>query len=169
LHGNFLDMEFAENFFDCSVSLHTIYHIDKDLQEAAVKKLLAVTKLGAPVIIVYSNPRTLISRIFWFRRLFKLFSRSAKKSGTALQAEHDLYYFAHSLDWWERFRDNADVQIFPWRSLMSNHQKLLIPDNWLGSRMLALLYILEGQFPNFFVKNFQYPMIILKKKAKNTN
>jgi len=46
-HGNFLDMDFENNFFDCTISLHTIYHIDKDKQENAVRKLLAVTKPGA--------------------------------------------------------------------------------------------------------------------------
>ena len=51
-----------ENYFDCSVSLHTIYHIDKDIQENAVRKLLYVTKPGQPVIIIYSNPLPIIKR-----------------------------------------------------------------------------------------------------------
>ena len=56
LHGSFFDIPMEENFFDCSISLHTIYHIDKDRQEEAVRKLLYVTKPGKPIIIVYSNP-----------------------------------------------------------------------------------------------------------------
>ena len=56
LHGSFFDIPLQENFFDCALSIHTIYHIDKDKQEIAVRKLLHVTKPGKPVIIVYSNP-----------------------------------------------------------------------------------------------------------------
>ena len=57
LLGNFLELGLQDDFFDCSVSLHTIYHIDRDKQEEeAVRKLLSVTKPGRPVVIVYSNP-----------------------------------------------------------------------------------------------------------------
>ena len=40
----------------------------------------------------------------------------------------------------------------------------LIPDNWLGRKMFDVLFNLEDRFPNFFVKYFQYPMIILTKR-----
>ena len=61
LHGSFFNIPMEETFFDCAVSLHTIYHIDKDKQEEAVRKLIYVTKPGKPVIIVYSNPNTFVS------------------------------------------------------------------------------------------------------------
>ena len=35
LHGSFFDIPLEENYFDCTISLHTIYHIDKDKQEYA--------------------------------------------------------------------------------------------------------------------------------------
>lgn len=43
LHGSFFDIHFDNDFFDCSISLHTIYHIDRDRQEEAVRKLIHVT------------------------------------------------------------------------------------------------------------------------------
>jgi len=46
LHGSFFDIPLEEHFFDCAVSLHTIYHIDKDKQEVVVRKLIKVTKPG---------------------------------------------------------------------------------------------------------------------------
>ena len=61
LHGSFFDLEIEDNFFDCSVSMHTIYHMDRGKQEEAVRKLLRITKPGKPIIIVYSNPKTIIS------------------------------------------------------------------------------------------------------------
>jgi len=162
-HGNFLDMDFENNFFDCTVSLHTIYHIDKDKQENAVRRLLAVTKPGAPVIIVYSNPHALIRRMIRLQRGLKGLFESRIKSEQIEENEYNLYFYPHPLDFWERFRDIAKVQKFPWRSLSSKFQKKLIPDNGLGREMLSVLYSMEDRFPKFFVRNFQYPMIILRK------
>ena len=60
---DFFKIKFKKNFFDCILSLHTIYHIDKNLQLDAVKKLLDISKKNSPIIIVYSNPNTILSRI----------------------------------------------------------------------------------------------------------
>lgn len=161
LCGSFFDIDLDHNFFDCSISLHAIYHIDKDKQEEAVRKLLNVTKPGCPVIIVYSNPNTLISgwvKVFPLHSLFKLF-----KTGKSIANENRLYFFAHPIKWWHRFSDVADIQILIWRSFASNHQKILIPNNRFG-QMLNLLYKMESKYPHFFAKYFQYPMIILKKR-----
>ena len=69
---SFFDTNFEKDFFDCCISLHTIYHIRKERQEEAVRKLISVTKPGRKVIIVYSNPFALdsiLSRIY--KRVFK--------------------------------------------------------------------------------------------------
>ena len=171
LHGSFFDIPMEENFFDCTVSLHTIYHIDKDKQEDAVRKLLHVTKPEKRVIIVYSNPNTLLASLPFrlvslpFRILRKIKS-ILKKSHIKIEQKEDLglYFHPHSIEWWERFSDIAIVNIFPWRSFGSDTQKRLIPNNKLGRKMFAVLFNLEERFPNFFVKHFQYPMIILTKK-----
>ena len=69
LKGSFFDIPLEENFFDCAISLHTIFHIDKEKQEEAVRKLIYVTKPGQPIIVVYSNP----SKAFkWGDRLIRL-------------------------------------------------------------------------------------------------
>jgi SAM-dependent methyltransferase len=75
LHGSFFDIPLEKDFFACTISLHTIYHIDKDRQEEAVRKLIKVTKPGKSVIIVYSNPNSII---FSLRSLF--FINALKKA-----------------------------------------------------------------------------------------
>jgi ubiquinone/menaquinone biosynthesis C-methylase UbiE len=160
LHGSFFELELAENLFDCAISLHTIYHIDKEKQEEAVRKLIAVTKPGQPIIIVYRNPHTLIE---YFVSPLRQLKRIWKKLSNTTIKEEELYGFTYPLSWWNRFEDEAEVKIFPWRSFYSHHQKMLIPNNKLGEKMFTLLYNLEEKFPNFFVKYFQYPMIVLKK------
>lgn len=159
LHGNFLDIPIEENLFDCAVSLHTIYHIDQGRQEEAVRKLLYATKPGRPVIIVYSNPKSFASLLtlplHWLKRLMR---RQGKGS-----ADSDLYFYVHPIQWWSRFSNSASVQIVPWRSFSSETQKVLIPNNIIGKKMLAMLFALEELCPAIFARYARYPMIILTK------
>jgi ubiquinone/menaquinone biosynthesis C-methylase UbiE len=160
LCGSFFDIELKDNFFDCTISIHTLYHIDKDKQEKAVRKLLDVTKPESPIIIVYSNPHTLIKRIISpIKYSYKLFKKSKPTANNP-----EFYFFQHSNDWWTRFNDVADIRILPWRSFSSDHQKMLIPNNRFGKRILKCLFNIENKYPDFFVKHFQYPMIILMKR-----
>ncbi|MGL5835829.1 MAG: class I SAM-dependent methyltransferase [Waterburya sp.] len=164
LHGSFFDLELEQNLFDCAISLHTIYHMDKEKQAEAVRKLLTVTKPDQPVIIVYRNPNTLVK--YFVSPLRKLKQGWKKLSSSAADKEETkLYAYAHPLSWWKQFQDEAKIEIFPWRSFFAPHQKILIPDNQLGEKIFTLLYQLEEKFPNFFVKHFQYPMIVLRKKG----
>lgn len=157
LLGSFLDLELPESFFDCTISLHTIYHIDKHRQEEAIRKLLHVTKPERPVIIIYSNPDSLGASIG--RLVRKMHSRSRRL------ASSELYFFAHPLSWWSRFHDEAEIRIFPWRTFAANTQRRLFPDNRLGKAMLRLLFRMEDRYPNFFAKYAKYPMIVLTKKS----
>jgi len=168
LHGSFFDIPLEENFFDCSMSIHTIYHMDKDTQETAVRKLLHVTKPGKPVIIVYANPTVLF--ITPAQRLFAKLKRIVNKQNSSGEPDarnmlpSGLYFHGHPIQWWNRFTDVADVKIFPWRAFHAHIHKKLFPDNKIGSMMFDILYNLEERFPKFFAKHFQYPMIVLTKK-----
>lgn len=164
LHGSFFDIPMEDNFFDCALSLHTIYHMDKDKQEEAVRKLIRVTKPGKPVIIVYAN--TFLRSSLPFRVLRRVRGILNKPDNKAA-SEQDLclYYHPHPIEWWRRFGDVANVKILPWRSFGSNIQKRLIPNNKIGKMMFDVLFKLEERFPDFFVKNGYYPMIILTKRS----
>lgn len=164
LHGSFFDIPMEGDFFDCSVSLHTIYHIDKDKQEEAVRKLIYVTKPGQPIIIVYRNPSKFLIRFPFLllrkaKKILKAFTKKKKQ-----EEDLGLYFHAHPIEWWNRFSDDANVKIMPWRSFGSDMQKRLIPNNKIGRKMFDLLFGLEERNPEFFVKYFQYPMIILTKR-----
>ena len=147
---DFLNIKFKENYFDCIISMHTIYHIPKSKQKKTVEKLIKVTKKNKPIIIVYSNPNTLLSRL---KNLF------IKK-----HSKQQIYFYCHSLKWWKQFEKLADIKIICWRSFAAQHQKLLFPNNLIGEMMFNILLVFEKKFPNFFYKNFQYPLIILTKK-----
>ncbi len=147
---DFMKINFKENFFDCTLSMHTIYHINKNLQEKVVRKLLKITKKNKPVIIVYSNPNPLIKKIY------SIFIKTKKNKS--------LYFYCHPLEWWKRFENVSNVEFYCWRSFSSKHQKIIFPNNNLGKIMFKLFFYLENKFNNFFSRYFQYPIIILKKK-----
>lgn len=162
LQGDFLNIQLEKDFFDCTVSLHTIYHIGKDRQEEAVRKLLYVTKPNKPVIIVYSNPKPLLYYFIFplkILRNIKNFFLNRKRESQ----DQELYFHAYPLEWWKRFQDVAEITILPWRSFPSQHQKLLIHGERIGKVLFRILFEMEDRFPKFFVKYFQYPMIILRK------
>jgi ubiquinone/menaquinone biosynthesis C-methylase UbiE len=164
LHGSFFDIDVDDNFFDCAVSLHTIYHMDRDRQEEAVRKLLRVTKVGKPVIVVYSNPFTVIDGFGIPRKIRRTIGRWVRPSR---KSERGVYFHAHPLGWWDRFSEVADVRILPWRAFAAHHQKRFFPDSPFGERMLDRLFRLEDRFPGLFVRLFQYPMIVLVKRSSD--
>ena len=165
LHGSFFDLPFEENFFDCAVSLHTIYHIDKDKQEEAVRKLIFVTKPCKPIIIVYSNPNTIFPLLAKGIQILRNVKKSLKvENNIPDEEDSSAYFYSHPNEWWGRFGNVATVKIYPWRSLYSYYQKKFIPDNKIGKMMFNILFYLEDRFPRFFVNHFQYPMIVLTKK-----
>jgi ubiquinone/menaquinone biosynthesis C-methylase UbiE len=164
-HGSFFEIEFEKDYFDCSISVHTIYHIDKNKQEEAVRKLIHVTKPEHPIVIIYSNPKTLISFLKLPFHLLKRPLMALNRTGNKKEKEElTLYFFAHDIKWWKRFSDVAKVEIYPWRSFDARAQQLFFPNNKIGKKMLQILFLIEDKFPNLFVSFFQYPMIILKKK-----
>jgi 2-polyprenyl-3-methyl-5-hydroxy-6-metoxy-1,4-benzoquinol methylase len=151
LQGDFLEMEIPSDTFDATISLHTIYHMDATQQADAVRKLLKVTKPGAPIVIVYSNPRYPGAPLLQIKR------RLSKNKG-------DIYFHPFPLNWWRQFGDAADVEIHPWRTFEARAQRLLFPNNALGRKMLACLYGLEDRFPALFKSFGCYPMIVLRKR-----
>jgi ubiquinone/menaquinone biosynthesis C-methylase UbiE len=149
---DFLGIKFKKNYFDCVLSLHTIYHIHKLKQKKVIRKLLSISKNNVPIIIVYSNPDTIIDKI----KLLFFYKRSKK---------NNYFFFSHPISWWKQFEDYANIEFYPWRSFSSSHQKFFIPDNFLGKFFFKILFYLEDKFKKFFIKNFQYYTVVLKKKS----
>lgn len=172
LHGSFFDLDLDDNFFDCAISLHTIYHMDKDKQEEAVRKLISIVKKGKPIIVIYSNPNAFYSDPNSFlRKLVKTVKtvsrycgRSVAVAPTASQTEPELYFYRHGLSWWQRFEDVADVKILPWRTFGTEMQKKIFPNNFIGKQMFNVLFFLEDLFPQLFTRIGTYPMIVMTRK-----
>ncbi|MEB3179962.1 MAG: class I SAM-dependent methyltransferase [Nostocaceae cyanobacterium] len=159
LNARIQEINLPDNFFDAGISLHTIYHIDKNEQELAVRNLLRMVKPGQPLVVIYHNPRSIFS-------LFGLLpaGKNIIKKIIGYKTKNSLYFFNHNLGWWQRFSDSAKVEMFPWRMMEIHDMKRFIPNNGLGKKMLSILYGLENRFPNLFVRIGRYPIMVLTKK-----
>jgi SAM-dependent methyltransferase len=155
VRASLLDLPFPDGHFDAAVSLHTIYHIDQDRQEDAVRELIRVLRPGAKAVVVYANPDRLAARI---KRLARR-QRPGPDDGP-------LYFFAHPLSWWQRFTDEAEVEIVPWRSLNANESRRLIPDNGVGAAMFGALLRFERGLPRAATWAGCYPMVVLTKRDR---
>lgn len=152
--ASLLDLPFRNDHFDAVLSLHTIYHIDKDQQEQAVRQLLRVAKPGVPIVIVYSNPNRLLAVA---KRLVTLKKSEEKK-------ESALYFFAQPLDWWTRFEDVAKVSTYPWRTMTASDSHRLIPNNALGKILFKAILKFEETLPTIATRLGAYPIIVLQKR-----
>lgn len=166
VNASILDLPFQDDYFDAIVSLHTIYHIDRHQQEAAVHQLIRCIKPGHPIVIVYSNPNAL-SRLLSkpLKKSLALLKRSA--NGRSVNKESDslsLYFYAHPLVWWNRFSNQCNITILPWRFLEPKVAKLIIPDNRLGEFILRGVMRFEELLPRLATLLGSHPMIILRKR-----
>ncbi|WGF86333.1 methyltransferase domain-containing protein [Marinivivus vitaminiproducens] len=175
-HGEYvlaslLDLPFPDNHFDCTSSLHVLYHIDAKDQLRAMRELLRVTRPGQPIIIVYGNPNGV--NLFTHRNLSRVHRVLRRLQGkprdpsivTASGKASPLYAFRYPLRWWRQFETVASVEIHPWRSLTVDDMKLLVPGTPFGERMLAWLFKAEDRLPWLANQLGAYPMIVLKKRG----
>jgi len=91
------------------------------------------------------------------KKIYSKFYKSKKKKS-------QIYFYCHPNKWWKQFEKKANVSFYCWRSFSSQHQKKLFPNNFLGKILFEILYYLEKNFPKIFINQFQYPIIILKKR-----
>ena len=154
VRASLLELPFPADRFDAAVTLHTIYHIDSEQQEAAVRELLRVLKPGATAVVVYANPDRLVARLL----------RLGRRKPSSEPAP--IYFFAHPLSWWSRFSDEAAVRILPWRALNANESRRLIPDSALGAWIFRAVLGFERRFPRLAARWGCYPMVVLTKHSR---
>jgi ubiquinone/menaquinone biosynthesis C-methylase UbiE len=162
LHGSFFDLKFEDNFFDCIVSIHTIYHIDKELQESAIRKMISIVKHDRPIIIIYSNPNSGVRKLSKFFK--KVLNNFKLIDNNKVPGEGELYFYTHPLDFFKRFNDVATVEISPWRTFGTEVQKKIFPNNIIGKILFKFLFFFETHFKKTCNHLALYPIIILRKK-----
>jgi SAM-dependent methyltransferase len=140
-------------------TLGSIYHIDATEQEQAVRELIRICKPGGRVVILYKNPQSPIR--YAAGAIHRLRKLAAPKD--AVEEASGLYFWAHSLAWWNRFKDTSAVSMRPWDIIGSFEERTLIPANWLARTFYGIARLIEVKTPRLAVKLWQYPIVVLDK------
>jgi ubiquinone/menaquinone biosynthesis C-methylase UbiE len=161
--SDFLDLEIEDNSYDASISLHTLYHVNLLNQKQFVEKLIAVTKPGGLVVIVYSNPYSLRSIIRIPSAVIRRIWASTKLllSGKSNIDEAKIYCKRNPRRWWKQFERYGSLSMKPYRIFTPPFETFCIPDNKVGVFIYKLLFKIEGYSLSNYISD--YYMIILKK------
>jgi SAM-dependent methyltransferase len=163
IHGSILDSDLPDGVVDAAYCAHVVYHIDADLQERAVRQMIRLTKPGGRVVCLYANPLSPFTIPGGLMRWAKIALKPK-----ADRPAPELYYHAHTLGWWRRFRDQCQLSVQPLEVIGSRPARALLKTQALASSFFKLARWVEERFPAVATKLWQYPIIILDKAPAST-
>lgn len=178
VNESLLNIPLPEDHFDAAYCAHVIYHIDKDLQEKAVREMIRVTRPGGRIVIIYRNPASLpqrighvrrkLSRMLGIRRLSNMLKQRKHETPGSKQERPRLYFYAHPLDWWNRFQNECDVRLIPWDVMTNTEDSELLMNGALARIGYRFCGWLERKHPNKAVQWWSYPVAVMTKKQART-
>lgn len=143
LHGDFLNLEIAQyGPFDGAVLINVLYHIEKERQEMIVNKILKNLAPTGRLIVIYSNPKS-VSAVF--TRIGVLVKRMIKGKVKLdfSRNKNPIYFFQHNRAFWKRFNGIAKVEIFPWRTMNPQIEKLFFKNLFFAKHLFKILFEIE--------------------------
>lgn len=145
--GDITALPLKDNSVTDTLSMHTIYHVHKEKQEAAIKEIIRVTK-NKCYIVYNAGKHAKIVNILSLP--LQLWNWSEKRINPS--SKRKIYFYAHSYKWLERF---GELQTY--RLLNENCIKLY-------SKLLHLISKIEMRFP----KHSYHPLLVIdNNKTKN--
>jgi SAM-dependent methyltransferase len=172
-------LPFKPEAFDGIISLHTIHHLPEDEHLTAYRELARVLAQDRSAAVVYGWPSSRLMRAFEpamriSRRIRSVAGRLAGKrtpSGKPKRprsAENTVmkgtFTSRHDYDWvMDVVGSQLSVEIRVWRSVSVRFMRTLIHPWLAGKFWLRLIYRLEERYPQWFGKNGQYPLIVIRK------
>jgi SAM-dependent methyltransferase len=166
--GSLLDIPKPADYFDAGFCAHVIYHIDRDLQERAVDELIRVTKPGGRIVIIYSNPASLIDRVIAKKHKVPLLWRVRRPAASSEQVVSSekappFYSAAHSLPWWKRFETKCRVTFIPGDVMSCSEDQELLLNETMAAVVYRMCEWFERKHPARAAQWWGYPVIILDK------
>jgi len=153
-HESILETSLPSHSFDAVLCAHVVYHIDKDLQENAVRQMIRLAKSGGRIIIIYANP--------W--SIFMLPGAILREIHRIVKRPRPLYYYAYPLSWWKRFTTDCHLTLAPWEVIGGRQATALLRTKLLATEFFKCAAWFEKKAPRIAVKLWQYPIVILDKK-----
>ena len=161
--GDYLDIKTGCEPYAGATLINVLYHVELNLQEKLVRKVISELAIGASLVIVYSNPKSFSSRLtsilVFVKRIFRLLlQRKNFKS-----QENPIYFKRHNRDFWQLFESDCDVKIMAWRTFTPAIEKVFFRKFFMGKKLLNLLFRIEKQ--NFWARIAEYQIVTLKRKS----
>ncbi len=159
LCGSVVDADLAPESFDAVFCSHVLYHIDRDQQETAVRRMIAAVRPGGRIIIVYANPLS----------PFRIPGRLLEWAVTLIRRRQSgpeplrLYYHAFPLRWWRRFSNACRVELAPWEVVVGRFADVLLRPEAAARLFFRAAGWLETNQPGLAARLWHFPMIILDK------
>jgi SAM-dependent methyltransferase/uncharacterized protein YbaR (Trm112 family) len=169
--GDITNLPVRDNTIDAVISLHTIYHVPKDLQAEAIREIHRILIPGSKAVIVYSwgwNSVLMNVTIFpvqvyrAFSRIFRVIRRQMIKN-KIIDSTPGLYYHSHNYKWIKDQNFPFEIELKSWRSLHTHFLKFWIHKPFLGKKILNFFWKLEEKYPELMGKIGTFPMFIIKK------
>jgi hypothetical protein len=168
----------VDSSMDGVISLHTIYHMRRDKQEAAFHEVFRVLAPGRRAAVVYSWGKTsTLNKLLMGPRLLKRFAgRILRKAGLAsdphlrtrsrMHGTPTLFAEPQSYKWFVTRPWPFDFEIGVWRTLNVEVLRLYVHERLFGRQVLAALFAFEERFPRLCAAIGQYGVISIHKQAK---
>jgi len=144
--GDITNLPLKDNSVTDTISLHTIYHVNKDKQERAIEEIRRVSKKKCYIIYNAGKHATLVNIL---TLPLQLWNWSEKRINP--NSKRKLYFYAHDYQWLERFG-----KLETYRLLNENGIKLY-------SIFLGMIEKIEKYFP----KHAYHPLLIIDKNKIN--
>lgn len=168
-------LPFPNDSLDGIVSLHTIYHVPKDLQERAVREIYRVLKPGTTAAIVYSwgehssLMKLLVNPLLYLRYLPGRIARfpfrwmRKRRRPVVVESGPQLYGFRFDYEWFASRNWGFPLEVKVWRSVSVPFLRLYVHRLLLGGYLLRWVYRMEERFPRFLGRHGYYPVLVIQK------
>ena len=140
--GDITSLPLKDNCVTDTVSMHTIYHVDKEKQATAIEEIKRVTKNKCFVVYNAGKHAKLVNIL---TLPLQLWNWSEKRINP--NSKRKIYFYAHSYKWLEQFGE-----IKTYRFLNENGIKLY-------SKLLWLVSKIEMRLP----KHSYHPLLVIDK------
>jgi SAM-dependent methyltransferase len=186
--GDIANLPFRQGSFEGLVSLHTVHHLPPGEHRRAFDEFLRTLRPGGRAVVVYSwGDRSALARLtgapirvaFWLLRAYRrLRGRDREAAGPAAGPGADqpsleatgTYTHKHDYRWARStLGDLPGFEIRVWRSVSTSFLRAFIHRQLLGRFWLRLLFWLEERAPHFFGQVGQYPSILFRRPAVETD
>lgn len=177
INGDITNLPLANGVCDNVMSIHTLYHVPKELQEKAVRELVRVCRDDANVVIIYNwawhswlmnvllLPTRLVKAAQRLRRYFQVDAKERWLSG-------GLYFYPHPPAWFERLAAGYKGLDVSFHALTSIHQdfiRLYVHENFGGGRLLRFILRLEEKYPAYLGRHGAFAFVVLRKDSASSD